>query len=314
MILFSFVLQMSTPWKFVQSQIGRNTDAPAKVCLQAIYAYLATCCTQVRACQKPIALASAEAELCASVSACCNGSKHMQACIQFLREDGIKVEFTLILDNSAAKAFFFRSSIGRNRHISVRLQWLQRELKLGMALPSTVCTRDNTADFATKILRKDLRHVKFSYFFSRNAKAIHLIRSHKHQPREFPVPLFFTIEVPRPCSQKMAGSCQNQCRRTLLTGAAQKNDDGNGRGLRLLSAGRVTVRALRLSSFCALLFALFPGRPPVQIIQATEPKQSQGETLPALNSWQKVQQDFMPENSEITCINVPLGNANHYSL
>jgi hypothetical protein len=29
----------------------------------------------------------------------------MQACIQFLLDDGIKVEFTLNLDNSAAKAF-----------------------------------------------------------------------------------------------------------------------------------------------------------------------------------------------------------------
>ena len=44
----------------------------------------------------------------------------MQACIQFLLDDGVKVkvEFTLNLDNSAAKAFFFRSGVGRIRHIS----------------------------------------------------------------------------------------------------------------------------------------------------------------------------------------------------
>ena len=70
----------------------------------------------------------------------------MQASIQFLLEDGVKVEFTLNLDNSAAKAFFFRSGVGRIiRHISVRVLWLQREVKLGVVLPSRVSTRDNTA-------------------------------------------------------------------------------------------------------------------------------------------------------------------------
>ena len=104
--------------------------------------------------QKTIALSSAEAEIYAGVSACCDG-KLMQACIQFLLDDGIKVEFTLNLDNSAAKAFFFRSGVGRIRHISVRILWLQREVKLGLIAPSTVSTRDNTADLGTKRLNRD---------------------------------------------------------------------------------------------------------------------------------------------------------------
>ena len=79
----------------------------------------------------------------------------MQACIQFLLKDGVKVEFTLNLDNSAAKAFFLRSGFGRIRHKSVRVLWLQREVKLGMVLPSTVSTRDSTADLGTKRLSKD---------------------------------------------------------------------------------------------------------------------------------------------------------------
>ena len=101
-----------------------------------------------------MALSSAEAEIYAGVSACCDG-KLMQACIQFLLEDGVKVEFTLNLDNSAAKAFFFRSGVGRIRHISVRVLWLQREVKLGMVTPSTVSTRDNTADLGTKRLSRE---------------------------------------------------------------------------------------------------------------------------------------------------------------
>ena len=81
----------------------------------------------------------------------------MQACIQFLLDDGVKVkvEFTLNLDNSAAKAFFFRSGVGRIRHISVRILWLQREVKLGLVSPSTVTTRDSTADLGTKRLSRD---------------------------------------------------------------------------------------------------------------------------------------------------------------
>ena len=71
---------------------------------------------------KTIALSSAEAINYTGVSACCDGTL-MQACIQFLLDDGIKVEFTLNLDNSAAKAFFFRSGVGRIKHISVRILW-----------------------------------------------------------------------------------------------------------------------------------------------------------------------------------------------
>ena len=59
------------------------------------------------------------------------------------------------LDNSAAKAFFFRSGVGRIRHISVRILWLQRDVKLGLVAPSTVSTRDNTADLGTKRLNRD---------------------------------------------------------------------------------------------------------------------------------------------------------------
>ena len=61
--------------------------------------------------QKTIALSSAEAEIYAGVSACCDG-KLMPACIQYLLDDGIKVEFTLNLDNSAAKAFSFAQALG----------------------------------------------------------------------------------------------------------------------------------------------------------------------------------------------------------
>ena len=70
-------------------------------------------------------------------------------------DDGIKVEFTLNLDNSAAKAFFFCSGVRRIRHISVKILWLQREVKLGLVTPSTMTTRDNTADLVAKRLNRD---------------------------------------------------------------------------------------------------------------------------------------------------------------
>ena len=104
--------------------------------------------------QKTIALSSAEAEIYAGVSACCDG-KLMQTCIQFLLEDGVKVEFALNWDNSADKAFFFRSGVGRIRHISVRILWFQREVKFGLVSPATVCIRDNTAGLRTKRPNRD---------------------------------------------------------------------------------------------------------------------------------------------------------------
>ena len=128
---------MSKPWKFTQAQIGQNIEVPRRsvssghICLFGNFLYSSS------RTQKTIALSYAEAEIYAGVSACCDG-KLMQACVQLLLEDGVKVEFTLNLDNSAAKAFFFRSGVGRIRHISVRILWLQREVKLGMVTPSTV--------------------------------------------------------------------------------------------------------------------------------------------------------------------------------
>ena len=126
----------------------RKSVSPGHICLfgNLLYSSSRT--------QKTIALSSAEAEIYAGVSACCDG-KFMQSCIQFLLQDGIKVEFTLNLDNSAAKAFFFRTGVGRIRHISVRILWLQREVKHGLVCPATVSTRDNTADLGTKRLNRE---------------------------------------------------------------------------------------------------------------------------------------------------------------
>jgi len=74
--------------ELTQTQIGQSIEALKKVSLQATFACVAICSFQLK---------SAEAEIYAGVSACCDG-KLMQACSQFLVEDGV------------AKAFFFRSS------------------------------------------------------------------------------------------------------------------------------------------------------------------------------------------------------------
>ena len=59
------------------------------------------------------------------------------------------------MDNAAGRAFFLRSGVGRIRHISVRVLWMQQRVKEKLLTPSTVPSRENPADLGTKQLAKD---------------------------------------------------------------------------------------------------------------------------------------------------------------
>jgi len=52
-------------------------------------------------------------------------------------------------------SFLLRSGVGRIRHISVRVLWMQRRVKEKGLIPSRVPSRENTADLGTKRLAKD---------------------------------------------------------------------------------------------------------------------------------------------------------------
>ena len=78
--------------------------------------------------QKALALSSAEAEIYSAAGACCDGVL-MFYCLSFAIGPELEVRFQLCLDNSAARAFFCRSGVGRIRHISLRILWVQAKVK-----------------------------------------------------------------------------------------------------------------------------------------------------------------------------------------
>lgn len=98
--------------------------------------------------QELIALSSAEAEVYAAVSTCCDAI-YMVRCLEFVFEQNVTVQ--LLIDNSAARQILMRSGVGRVRHLSVIL-WLQRQLEKKMVSVAAVATSANIADLGTKRL------------------------------------------------------------------------------------------------------------------------------------------------------------------
>ena len=102
--------------------------------------------------QKVIALSSAEAEIHAAVSTTCDGIL-LRACIEFCTQE--KVRLKIILDNSAAKQILQRSGVGRVRHLSCRILWIQQMVKQRQLEPCAIPTKYNYADLGTKKLSRD---------------------------------------------------------------------------------------------------------------------------------------------------------------
>ena len=102
--------------------------------------------------QRVIALSSAEAEIHAAVSTTCDGLL-LRVCLEFCI--GCKVRLKLILDNSAAKQVLHRSGVGRIRHLSCRVLWVQQLVKTKALETSSIPTKENFADLGTKKLSAD---------------------------------------------------------------------------------------------------------------------------------------------------------------
>ena len=105
--------------------------------------------------QRIVALSSAEAEIHAAVSATCDGIL-LKTCIQFCL--GRPVRLKLILDNSAAKQVMQRSGVGRIRHLSCRILWIQDHVKRDLLETASIPTKENYADLGTKKLSLDRMH------------------------------------------------------------------------------------------------------------------------------------------------------------
>lgn len=104
--------------------------------------------------QKALALSSAEAEIYSAAGACCDGVL-MFYCLSFAIGPELEVRFQLCLDNSAARAFFCRSGVGRIRHISLRILWIQAKVKEQFLHVGRVGTHDNPSDIGTKQLTRE---------------------------------------------------------------------------------------------------------------------------------------------------------------
>ena len=96
-----------------------------------------------------IALSSGEAECYASVSSSCDGI-YLSRCLQFC--SGLEVKIKLLLDSSSARQILSRAGVGRIRHLSVKVLWLQQKVEAKEIHVGAVGTVDNIADLGTKRL------------------------------------------------------------------------------------------------------------------------------------------------------------------
>ena len=96
-----------------------------------------------------IALSSAEAEVYAAVSTCCDAIC-MKRCLEFVFEQNVSIQ--LLIDNSAARQILMRAGVGRVRHLSVKILWLQQQVEKKMISVAAVASSANVADLGTKRL------------------------------------------------------------------------------------------------------------------------------------------------------------------
>ena len=80
--------------------------------------------------QRALAMSSAEAEIYSATSAT-SDAVLMFRCIKFAVGEGTTIEVRLAMDNSAGRSFFGRIGVGRIRHISLRVLWVQAKVKEG---------------------------------------------------------------------------------------------------------------------------------------------------------------------------------------
>ncbi len=96
-----------------------------------------------------IALSSAGAEVYAPVSTCCDAIC-MVRCLECVFEQNVSIQ--LLIGNSAARQILMRSGVGRVRHLSVKILWLQQQMEKKMSSVAAVATAVNVADLGTKRL------------------------------------------------------------------------------------------------------------------------------------------------------------------
>ena len=103
--------------------------------------------------QKVVSLSSAESEYHSLISAAADGL-FLSACIRFLMPE-VTLEQVCLVDNMAARALACRQGVGKLRHISGKLLWLQQLTKDEVLYVAPVATAVNASDIGTKPLKAD---------------------------------------------------------------------------------------------------------------------------------------------------------------
>ena len=93
--------------------------------------------------QKVVSLSSAESELHSMIGGCCDGI-FIRSCLQFLLS--VDVEHHQFTDNSAARQLISRQGVGRIRHLSGKLLWMQSKVMDGDVITHQVPTLWNYSD------------------------------------------------------------------------------------------------------------------------------------------------------------------------
>ena len=99
-------------------------------------------------------MSSAEAEIYSATSVTSDAVLMFHR-IKFAVGEGTTIEVRLAMDNSAGRSFFGRIGVGRIRHISLRVLWVQAKVKEGFMQVGKVSTKDNVSDLGTKRLSRD---------------------------------------------------------------------------------------------------------------------------------------------------------------
>ena len=94
---------------------------------------------------------SAESELHSMVSGCCDGI-YIKGCLEFLVS--LTVEHHQFTDNSAARQLISCQGVGRIRHLSGKLLWMQSKVLNGDVIVHQVSTVWNYSDVGTKNLQR----------------------------------------------------------------------------------------------------------------------------------------------------------------
>ena len=119
---------MTIPFRYIASQIGQNTNSLVDQFPQDICFCLDALLYPTSRSQKALALSPAEAEIYASASAT-SDAVLMFHCLRFALGNDVEIRVRLAMDTSAARSFLSRVGVGRIRHISLRILWIQMKIK-----------------------------------------------------------------------------------------------------------------------------------------------------------------------------------------